>query len=67
MQWKGPFRVVGKFNNCDYRIDIEGKIKSYHINLLKKYIVRQDTETAQGMLDLVTNNNDETNKLFLIS
>ena len=21
MQWKGPFKVVEKFNNCDYRID----------------------------------------------
>ena len=63
MQWKGAFRVVGKFNECDYRIDIEGKIKSYHINLLKKYIVRQDTVTAQGMLDLVTNNNEDSQEL----
>ena len=63
MQWKGPFRVVGKFNECDYRIDIEGKIKSYHINLLKKYIIRQDTERIQGMLDLVTNNNGDSQEL----
>ena len=32
MQWKGPFRVTDKFNNCDYRIDVNGKIRSRKTN-----------------------------------
>ena len=39
MKWKGPFKVVEKFNNCDYRIDINGNIKCYHINLWKNMLL----------------------------
>ena len=54
MQWKGPFRVTDQFNDCDYRIDVNGKIRSYHINLLKKYVERPNEELAIGVFGLVS-------------
>ena len=38
MQWKGPYRVKEKLGRCDYRLDVDGKIKPFHANLLKKYV-----------------------------
>ena len=42
MQWKGPFNVVKKLNAVDYHIEVSGKTKTYHMNMLKKYIDRED-------------------------
>ena len=31
MQWKGPYAIVGKFNEVDYQIKTdEGKMKTFH-------------------------------------
>ena len=50
LQWKGPFEVISKISSMDYRIDLNGKTKVFHINLLKKYHDRNnslsDAETA---------------------
>ena len=35
--WHGPYIVIEKKNKVDYVIEIEGKHKMYHVNLLKKY------------------------------
>ena len=35
MQWKGPYVVKEKLGQNDYKIEVKGKIKTYHINLLK--------------------------------
>lgn len=43
MGWKGPFKVIGKKEN-NYIIEIKGKQKVYHANLLKKYHRRAETE-----------------------
>lgn len=43
MQWKGPFKVVQKIGQMDYRIDKDGKIKTFHANLLKKYYRREES------------------------
>ena len=37
VQWKGPYQVEAKRSVNDYRINVRGKSKTYHINLLKKY------------------------------
>src|SRR5688572_31569071 len=43
MQWQGPLIVRDKVGEYDYRVeDKNGKIKTYHINMLKKYIDRRD-------------------------
>ena len=46
MGWKGPYRVTECRNN-DYVLDIEGKAKLYHANLLKKYYRRQEQQLVQ--------------------
>ncbi|XP_071510123.1 uncharacterized protein [Diadema antillarum] len=43
LQWKGPFAVTAKVSDTDYRIDVKGKSKVFHINLLKKYNERESS------------------------
>ena len=38
MQWKGPFKVVERIGRNDYRIEVKGKIRTFHVNMLKKYV-----------------------------
>ncbi|XP_033726122.1 uncharacterized protein LOC117315829 [Pecten maximus] len=45
LQWKGPFDVVEVVNHMDYKVDVGGKIKIYHVNLLKLYVERIDVKT----------------------
>ena len=52
MQWKGPYSVIDKFNENDYKIDVNGTVRSYHINLLKKYIPR--INLVQGIFEIST-------------
>ena len=50
MQWKGPYQVETKRGVKDYRINVRGKSKTYHINLLKKYQKRvKDGEVAEAV------------------
>ncbi|XP_006812686.1 uncharacterized protein LOC100374860 [Saccoglossus kowalevskii] len=37
MQWQGPYKIKERVGQVDYRIDKNGKLKLYHINMLKKY------------------------------
>ncbi|XP_070174729.1 uncharacterized protein [Littorina saxatilis] len=37
MCWKGPFKVMEVVSPVDYRIDLNGKHKVFHVNMLKKY------------------------------
>ena len=39
MQWKGPYSVEERIGSNDYRINVKGKVKTYHVNLLKRYHV----------------------------
>ena len=42
LHWKGPYRVVQVIGDYDYKIELEGgKLKTFHINMLKKYVVRE--------------------------
>ena len=47
MQWQGPYKVVGTIGRCDYKILVKGKIKSFHANLLKKYVSRNEAGAVQ--------------------
>ena len=40
MHWHGPYKVTAKENENDYRIDMDGKSRLYHINMLKEYVER---------------------------
>ena len=37
MSWHGPYPVIERRNKVDYIIEVNGKNKMYHVNLLKKY------------------------------
>ncbi len=54
LQWKGPYAVVETMGHYDYRIEVGGKIKTYHANLLKKYVERSVSpdETLLGMVSV---------------
>ncbi|XP_070188629.1 uncharacterized protein [Littorina saxatilis] len=41
MAWQGPYEVVGKVGEQDYRLRIGSKEKLYHANLLKQYVERE--------------------------
>ena len=41
-QWKGPYEVLEKTSAVDYRINMEGQKKIFHVNMLKGYVERKD-------------------------
>ena len=48
MQWRGPYTVESRVGANDYRIKMGSKTKTYHLNMLKKYIVREpEVEVVQ--------------------
>ena len=47
LQWKGPYEIIDVINKMDYKINIWGKTKIYHANLLKRYLERQEEDTIQ--------------------
>ena len=42
LSWNGPYKVLERQGPVDYWIDVNGKRKLYHINLLKKYFRRNN-------------------------
>ncbi|XP_042150102.1 uncharacterized protein LOC121838101 [Ixodes scapularis] len=44
MQWKGPFEVMARKNEVDYELEIGGRSKIFHVNILKKYEEREESE-----------------------
>ena len=42
MQWRGPYPIVAKKSAMDYTIDFGNRQKTFHINMLKKYIRRKN-------------------------
>ena len=42
MQWKGPYVVECAKNRVDYKVNMNGVLKTFHINLLKQYVDRDE-------------------------
>src|ERR1043165_1594311 len=43
IKWQGPFTVRDRVGDYDYRVELDnGQIKTYHINMLKRYYERGD-------------------------
>lgn len=42
LQWKGPYPVVERKGQMDYIVDMNGKHKIFHANMLKRYVSRPD-------------------------
>lgn len=49
MQWKGPFTIVEKVGKVDYTIDMCGKLKTFHANMLKLYVERESDIDILGI------------------
>ena len=47
MQWKGPFEVEKIVGTNDYGIQVGGKVKTFHANMLKKYIERKNADDVK--------------------
>ena len=43
MQLRGPYNIEQKVGSVDYKIDTERKIKTFHANMLKRYVDRNDS------------------------
>ena len=41
MQWRGPYTIESRVGSNDYRIKMGSKTKTYHLYMLKKYILRE--------------------------
>ena len=41
MQWRGPYTVESCVGANDYRVKMGSKTKTYHVNMLRKYISRE--------------------------
>ncbi|MCG7875094.1 MAG: RNase H-like domain-containing protein [Candidatus Thiodiazotropha endolucinida] len=52
LQWKGPYTVVKKFGGFDFRIQVRNKLKTFHANLLKKYIEREVSSDIDGQVSV---------------
>ncbi|XP_069950332.1 uncharacterized protein [Cherax quadricarinatus] len=39
--WHGPYKVVKVCNKVDYLLDVKGKGRMYHVNILKQYHRRE--------------------------
>lgn len=48
MQWKGPFSVTKKINKVDYQNDMKGKLKTYHVYMLKSILIRMLIQKKGG-------------------
>ena len=40
LQWKGPFEILERVRD-DYRVQLVGRTKTFHANMLKKYLSRE--------------------------
>lgn len=52
MQWQGPYEVIEKLGDVDYRIRVPSLgIRLYHVNLLKAWQKPEEPEWYQAEID----------------
>lgn len=68
MQWKGPFTIVEKIGKIDYKIDMDGKLKAFHANMLKLYVKRDsdiDNLGIAGVANVDIEDGDDGNETLV--
>lgn len=56
VKWQGPFEVKEKVGDYDYKVTHkDGKIKTYHINMLKKYYERGNGQGKEESVEEAEN------------
>ena len=58
LQWQGPHEVVGVLNRMDYKVQVGKKVKTYHINLLKKYEEREVVAASVAVIEAGNGDDD---------
>ena len=53
IQWKGPYDIIQKVAVNDYRIQIGENTKTFHANMLRKYVSREKSEDKRMNDDVV--------------
>jgi len=65
MEWSGPYHVMSRNTEYNYGVKVRGKIRTYHINLLKKFIsreeVRNEIEGERAMLTIINDFEEDEN------
>ncbi|XP_033758666.1 uncharacterized protein LOC117340982 [Pecten maximus] len=51
LQWMGPYKIVSRVGDVDYQIDMSGKLKTFHANMLKQYHSRVAEATPAGVFE----------------
>jgi hypothetical protein len=46
MAWRGPYEVVERVGDCDYRIRVKGNTKLFHVNRVKRFHERVTIATV---------------------
>ena len=65
MQFRGPYTVESRVGANDYRVKMGSKTKTYHVNMLKKYISREPEGNVVPVDD--TDDTDDFRKLNKIT
>ena len=60
MTWKGPYRVVEALHP-NYKIDLNGTIKVFHANLLKRFFRKQDNQSLKKVYSNDANSSETEN------
>ena len=60
VQWKGPYDIINTVGPNDYKVEINGKEKTGHANLRKKYLSR-DEETSSRVPEVSSQTRDDLN------
>ena len=69
LTWRGPYTVTQKTSPVDYKIKVDGKEKTYHVNLLKEYLERKTAEEDEVVAVVMQEEGDDeyqTHKIPLI-
>jgi hypothetical protein len=64
MHLKGPYEVLEKVGELDYKIKIKDKVKMFHRNMLKSYVEREDGVVVS---DTESNSGDRRGRCAMIS
>jgi hypothetical protein len=64
MYWNGPYEVLEKVGEMYYKIKIKGKVKMFHIHMLRSYVERED---ALVVSDKESNSGDRRGRCAMIS
>ncbi|XP_076462064.1 uncharacterized protein LOC143294574 [Babylonia areolata] len=58
--WQGPYRVIERVDDWDYRIAVKGTPRLYHANLLNRYTRREECSAAVAPVVIEETEDDHT-------